>query len=197
VTTAVQALRAERQAFLKTMESLDEATFESGPTLCAGWAPRDVLAHVLGEEDHLGYYIRAAGNVNRANAKIVAAQRPQSRAELLRRARQWADRPRWTSRLAAGFLLGDLAVHHHDVLFPLGRSRDIPPAVRRAMLREGTILGLRRLRRHRVVATDLDVARGRGPVLTGSTEAVAMWLAGRRAYRPFLEPAPTMTGDRR
>lgn len=186
--TAVQALRTERLAFLATLSSLDEEVFESGPTLCAGWAPRDVLAHVVGIDDHLGHYVRAGGNVRRANARIVAAHRTLSRTDLLRRAREWAERPRWTARLVAGFLLGDLAVHHQDVLFPLGRSREIPEVVRRALLREGTILGIHRLRRHRVVSTDLDVARGRGPVLTGSTEAIAMWLAGRDAYRRHLHP---------
>ncbi|MEH0821689.1 MULTISPECIES: maleylpyruvate isomerase family mycothiol-dependent enzyme [unclassified Micromonospora] len=186
--SAVQALRTERLAFLATVASLEEEVFDSGPTLCAGWAPRDVLAHVVGIDDHLDHYLRAGGNVNRANARIVAAQRTRSRTELLHRAREWAERPRWTARLAAGFLLGDLAVHHHDVLFPLGRSREIPEVVRRAMLREGTILGIHRLRHHRVVPTDLDVARGRGPVLTGSTEAIAMWLAGRDVYRRHLHP---------
>lgn len=189
--SSVPALIAERQAFLDTVASLDDAHFTDGPTLCAGWAPRDVFAHVLGEETHLGAYLRAGGAVNRANARIVAAHRGLTRAELMRRGAVWAARPSRTSRIAAGFLLGDLVVHHQDVLQPLGRTRDIPEPARRAMLREGSVLGVTRLRRYRVEPTDLaGAARGRGTVLTGTAEALAMWLAGRDAYRDRLTPVP-------
>lgn len=53
------ALRAERSAFVGTVSALAPDLFETGPTLCAGWAPRDVLAdHRVVPTDDVG---RAVG----------------------------------------------------------------------------------------------------------------------------------------
>ena len=66
-----QDLLDERAAVLVTLASLTDDEFESGPTLCAEWAPRDVLAHLMGIDGSLGEYVRAKGNIARANAEIV------------------------------------------------------------------------------------------------------------------------------
>lgn len=172
--------RAERRALLATMESLSEDEFENGTTLCAGWAPRDVLSHLLGIDEALPQYVKRLGNVNAANAAIVERMRNLSREELLAKARQWAEKPAWTSLVASYGLLGDLGVHHQDVLRGLGRHREVPPAVARAILREGTILGIKRLNGHKVVATDTGRTVGRGRVVRGTAEALGLWLSGRR-----------------
>lgn len=173
-------LRCERAAFVATIESLRDEEFDNGRTLCEGWAPRDVLAHVLGMEDEPGEYVRARGNLTRAHAAIVAKARSRSRADLTARARAWAAQPSLLSRLVAGPALQDVAVHHQDVLRGLGRGRTVPRPVAAAILREGVVLGAKRLLSYRVEPTDgIGRALGRGRVVRGTTEALGMWLAGR------------------
>jgi uncharacterized protein (TIGR03083 family) len=178
--------RAERRALLATMESLTRDDFETGTTLCEGWAPRDVLSHLLGIDEAVGEYAKAFGNVNKGNARIVERMRTLSSDELLDKARRWADKPARTSLLASYGLLGDLAIHHQDVLRGLGRHRDVPPASARAILREGTVLGISKLKDHRVEATDTGRKVGRGRVVRGTAEALGMWLSGRRSVEAEL-----------
>jgi uncharacterized protein (TIGR03083 family) len=181
-----QDLLDERSAVLVTLASLTDDEFESGRTLCEGWAPRDVLAHLLGIDHGLGDYVKAKGNVGRANAEIVERSRVRSRDELMAAAEPWATHPPMTTRSVAVFLLGDTAIHHQDVLRGTGRSRDVPAAARAAILREGAVLGPHRLLRYRVVPVDGGRPMGRGAVVRGSSEALGMWLAGRRSVESDL-----------
>jgi uncharacterized protein (TIGR03083 family) len=178
--------RAERRAVLATMESLTREEFESGATLCEGWAPRDVLGHLIGIDEAPLEYVKAAGNVTKGNARIVERMRNLSSDELLARARTWAERPAWTSIAVSYALLGDVAMHHQDVLRGLGRHRDVPPPSARAILREGTVLGVTKLKDYRVEATDTGRKVGRGRVVRGTAEALGLWLAGRRSVESEL-----------
>jgi uncharacterized protein (TIGR03083 family) len=182
-------LRAERRAFVDTVAALPAEQFESGPTLCAGWAPRDVLAHLLGIDSSLGTYLSAVGRVNAANARIVDAARPRSRADLLDEAERWAARPAPHVRAAAFFLLGDLGVHHSDVLRGAGhRHLEVPPAVGAAILREGYVLGGAKAARYRIQP---DGGRPLGlpgrPTVRGTAEALGLWLAGRDVVADELQ----------
>lgn len=182
-----RALREEREQIVATMEALTPDEFESAPTLCEGWAPRDVLAHVMGVDEHLLEYFRAGGWISTGNGLIVAKAKHLDREDLLDRARHWAPSPAPWARLIAWHLLGDNAIHHQDVLRPLGRTRDIPEASRNAMLREGALLGAKKLLSHRIEPTDGGIAIGRGTTVRGTREALAMWLAGREGYEVELE----------
>ncbi|MGZ4785515.1 MAG: maleylpyruvate isomerase N-terminal domain-containing protein, partial [Acidimicrobiales bacterium] len=88
-----QDLLDERSAVLVTLASLTDDEFESGPTLCAEWAPRDVLAHLMGIDHAVADYVKAKGNVGRANAEIVERARSRSRRELMASAESWATHP--------------------------------------------------------------------------------------------------------
>lgn len=180
------ALREERSQLVETMTSLSDDAFDHAPTLCEGWAPRHILAHVVGVDTDLAEYVKALGNIRSANHRIVAKLGGLPRDELLRRARRWAQRPALTSRAAAWYLLGDDAMHHQDVLRPLGRSREIPEASKDAILREGLVLGAKKLVRYRVVPTDGGRPIGRGHEVRGTREALGLWLAGRRGVEPEL-----------
>lgn len=180
-------LRAERQAVIETLESLSDEEFESGPTLCTEWAPRDILAHLMGVDTGLIEYVKAPGQIAKANAAIVAKARAMSRERLMNRARHWADRPAPLTRLSAVFFLGDTAVHHQDILRGLGRTRDVPDACRTAILREGVVLGGTKLLRFRVEPTDGGRAMGRGTTIRGTSEALGLWLTGRAGLEPELE----------
>lgn len=173
------ALRAERSAVVATLGGLAYDDFAAGPTLCEGWSPRDVLAHLIGVDDLTGY-LRAGLNIRAGNARAVERWRERSRDELLDRATAWAARPALTTRLAAWGLLGDVAVHHQDVLRPRGLDYELPAASRAAILREGVVLGARRLLTHRVEPVDGGRAMGRGRLVRGTSADLGLWLCGRR-----------------
>jgi uncharacterized protein (TIGR03083 family) len=183
------ALRTERRAFLATITGLTPNEFASAPTLCEGWAPRDVLAHLLGIDDAPAEYLRAAGRVGTANARIVEAARRSSRAELLQRAERWAARLAPHARAGAFFFLGDLGVHHSDVLRGIGgRHLEVPPAVGAAILREGIVLGANRALRYRVKPDGGHAIGLPGrPTVRGTPEALGMWLAGRASVAAELQ----------
>ena len=184
------ALREERLAFLATIESLSDDEFETGRTLCAGWAPHDVLAHLIGTAD-LANYLRHGLRVNAVNAIAVTQGRQQTRAELTARGRAWASRPTLAHRLGAWGLIGDVSVHHQDVLRGLGRTRRVPVHVAAAIFREGVLLSTgtsRNLLRHRVEPTTRGGrALGRGGHVRGSAEVLGLWLAGRQGLDEELE----------
>lgn len=184
------AYREERRQVVATMRDLERDDFEHGPTLCDGWAPRDVLAHLIGIDDGVPEYVRAGLRISRANGRIVANLRSWTRERLLDRADAWSERVAPLSRLAAGLYLGDCAIHHQDVLRPRGIERDIPEASRDAILREGAMLGIRTAARHRLVPTDGGRAFGRGREVRGTREALGMWLAGRPGIEDELSIAP-------
>ncbi len=152
---------------------------------------RDVLAHLIGIDTSLATYATSLGRISRANEEIVARARFRSRDELTEQARSWAESPALTTRPLSWFYLGDLAIHHQDILRGLGRERPIPLPVRDALLREGAFLGAPRLLRYRAVPTDGGRPIGRGQVVRGTSEALALWLTGRRGLEDeltFVEP---------
>jgi uncharacterized protein (TIGR03083 family) len=174
---------------MATMASLTDEEFDSGSTLCAGWAPRDVLAHVIGTDDILGYVRH--GGIDRANAAKVRAGRSLSRDELIRRGQAITVRPSPTGRMFAWLLAGDCAMHHQDVLRGLDRPHELPAEAGRAIFREGTIwswaFGAKLLRYRVLPTTPGGRARGRGRPVRGSTEALALWLAGREDVESELD----------
>lgn len=180
-------LIAERGALVTTLESLTDDEFEHGATLCTDWAPRDVLAHLIGVDTALVEYVKAKGSIGAANAAIVAKMRPQSRDRIMHRARHWAAKPAPLTRPASFFYLGDTAVHHQDVLRGLGRSREVPEVCRDAILREGVLLGGKKLLSHRVEPTDGGRSLGRGLRVRGTREALGLWLTGRAGLEDELE----------
>ena len=186
----VDVLVAERTRFLATSESRTDEEFESGTTLCTKWAPRDVLAHLIGT-DAPSAYVRRGGRVNPANAQMVEQARPRSREQLTDTGRRWAADPSGSSRALARFLIGDVSVHHQDVLRGLGRTRELPPEISGAIFREGVILSTgtkRNLLRYRVEPTTRGGRTlGRGKRVRGTSEAIGLWLAGRKGLEAELE----------
>lgn len=182
------ALRAERSALLGSLTALPVDDFESGATLCAGWSPRDVLAHVMSLDHFAGTFLRHGPRLADANAVAVAAGRRQHRDHLLEQAHRWATHPAPVARGLALVLLGDLATHHQDVTYARGDRSDPSRAAARAVLREGVTLGGRRLLTHRVIPTDgVAPAVGRGRPVRGRTVALGLWLAGRREAASELD----------
>jgi hypothetical protein len=92
------------------------------------------------------------------------------------------------NRVFARALIGDVAMHHQDVLRGLGRVRALPSRIETALFLEGTMLSVQsmrpRLLRYRVVPTNgVCTAIGRGAEVRGTAEALGMWLGGRAVER--------------
>ncbi|MEW2266290.1 maleylpyruvate isomerase family mycothiol-dependent enzyme [Streptomyces sp. NPDC047853] len=179
-------LRAERQRLLRTLDALSDDVFDSGPTLCAGWSPRDILGHLLGVDHPLASY-RPWLRLAAVNDRQVRRARRLSRRAIMAEAREWAANPAWSSRLSALITLGDLSVHHQDIVRGVGAERDLPPSVPSYILWDGAMLSSwsnLRIFRYRVVPTDGHPPLGspahlRAPEVLGPSEALGMWLAGR------------------
>lgn len=190
MTSAADRLIAERRRFMQTIVSLSDAEFEHGTTLCSEWTPRDVLAHLVGTAE-VTRYLRGGLNVSAVNKAVVAQSRSLGRGELTAHGHVWAAHPSVTDRASARFLIGDVSVHHQDVLRGLGRTRQIPFEAAAAIFREGVLLstGTRRnLLRYRVEPTTVGGRTlGRGTRVRGSTEAIGLWLAGRKGLDAELE----------
>lgn len=179
-------LRRERARFMGTIETLTDEEFEHGRTLCDGWAPRDVLAHIIGSNT-LGAYFRPSGlTINRTNAKMVDDAKALTRAELTQRGWDVASNPARGSRMFAALMMcGDVVMHHQDILRGLGRPHELPPEARKAVMQEALLWNSYKLLSYRIVPCD-GQPRGRGREVHGTTEAIAMWLGGRKGIEPDL-----------
>jgi uncharacterized protein (TIGR03083 family) len=188
----ISELRAERHRLIATLDGLTDEEFSSGPTLCDAWAPCEVLGHVIGIDYFLGSYkdillsnpVKAGPKINAANDATARRIGRLPRKRLMEWAAHWADHPSVTTRLGAPILLGDLGVHHQDVLRGLDLTREVPDRVATAILREGLQLSVwlnRRSLRHRLVPTDggRPIGRRTSPEVRGTREALGMWLTGR------------------
>lgn len=183
-------LRAERFRMIETLDGLSDDDFDAGTTLCSEWAPRDVLGHVIGIDYFLKSYLPYGPRISAANRAQVDRAREISRDRLMEWARHWGANPSITTRLGVVLMLGDLGVHHQDVIRGLGREREVPGTVATAIFREGLQLSLwmnRRVLRHRLVPVDGHRPVGRGPEVRGTREALGLWLSGRDGVAGELE----------
>lgn len=177
--------RTDLADFLSTLrpEQWDE------PSLCDGWRVRDVVAHMISYEEHGGAdlirrLVKARFRPGRVNDVALADYVDRDPHELVEFLRAHLTPHGATARLGGRVGLVDGMVHHQDIRRPLGMAREVPPerlltalpfAVTAPPLR-----GFWHGRGVRLVATDVDWSRGKGPEARGAGEAVLMVLAGRR-----------------
>ncbi len=176
------------------------------PTLCVGWRVRDVAAHVISYEEHgwadlVNRLTKARfrpGRLNEVGLADYTAREPQELVEFLRK----HVTPRGaTARFGGRVGLVDAMVHHQDMRRPLGMRRQIP-AERLACalpfaVTAPPLRGFWHARGVRLVATDLDWSRGKGPEARGPAEAILMVLAGRREVaRELTGPAASILQQR-
>jgi len=159
------------------------------PSLCGGWRIRDVAAHVVSYEEHgwadlikrLAMARFRPGRLNEVALADYAARDPQELVEFLRKHLT----PRGaTARFGGRVGLVDALIHHQDMRRPLGMRRQIPAERLLAALPFAVtappLRGFWNARGVRLVVTDLDWSRGKGPEAHGPSEAILMVLAGRR-----------------
>jgi uncharacterized protein (TIGR03083 family) len=179
--------RDERAEMAEFLESLRPEQWDQ-PSLCRGWRIRDVVAHVISYEEHnridvAKRLLRARIRLGRLNEVGLAEYSQRDPQDLVAFLRAHLTPRGATARFGGGVGLVDGLIHHQDMRRPLGMQRRIPAerllyalsfAVTAPPLR-----GFWTARGVRLVASDLDWSRGRGPEARGEAEAVLMVLAGR------------------
>lgn len=179
--------REERAEMADFLESLRPEQWDQ-PSLCRGWRIRDVAAHVVSYEEHSRTDLakrlaKARFRPGRFNEVGLAEYNQRDPDELVEFLRGHLTPQGPTARFDGRVGLVDAVIHHQDMRRPLGMSRQIPAerllcalpfAVTAPPLR-----GFWKARGVRLLATDVDWSRGKGPEARGDAEAVLMVLAGR------------------
>jgi uncharacterized protein (TIGR03083 family) len=188
--TSVRTLaRLERAEFADLLDGLTPAQW-GVPSLCDGWAVRDVAAHTiayLGQSRNrlIVNMIQSRFDIDRLNARGVddyAGLEPEELTELMRRDVE----PSGAAALYGGRVaLIECLIHQQDVRRPLGLPRTIPEERLCVSLNYARISpvigGAHRTRGVRLVASDMDWSAGRGPEIRGAGEALLLAMTGRSA----------------
>jgi uncharacterized protein (TIGR03083 family) len=198
-STTWQHIHHERRALASLLADLPGDAWQR-ETLCAGWSVLDVAAHVISNPQITW------GDIGRMSVRHLG--RGGYNAMIFRAVKEWsadqtpervlADFDRYdgsqrhvpvTTRIEP---LIDVLVHTQDILRPLGLQHEMPPeaaavAADRARLQAWT-MGWR-TGKVRLVATDIDWARGRGPEVRGPMQELLLVSTGRARV------AKELTGD--
>lgn len=183
----------ERRALADLLSGLTAEQWEA-PSLCAGWTVKDVAAHVISApqmriRDLWSPLIRSRGELNRL---IYLDVKRRGKAPVERILGDFATYDGSTHRMPGTYPLTDVAVHSQDILRPLGLRHEMPVEaaldVLSTCIAKASMMGTRRLVTSvRLVATDTDWSHGRGPLISGPAQELAMLVAGRGADTDLLE----------
>jgi uncharacterized protein (TIGR03083 family) len=184
-----QHIHTQRAALADILAGLSDADWQHD-TLCPGWTVKDVAAHVisnpqLGLRQVSGMFARNIGRgynamIYREVRRLGALETPAS---VLADFETYAESTRKVPVTTTIEPLLDVLVHSQDILRPLGLHHDMPPdaaavAADRARL-FGATMGWGAARKVRLVATDIDWVRGRGPTIEGPMQELLMITSGR------------------
>lgn len=187
-TTMWKHIHRERRALAEALSGLPTDDWRRD-SLCPGWTVLDVAAHVIANPQ------LTWGDIGRMTARNFGRSYNQM---LLRSVQQWAA-DQSPERVLADFEtydgslrhvpvttrvepLLDVLVHTQDILRPLGLQHEMPVdaamvAADRARL-HSRVMGWRP-GRVRLVATDADWSRGRGPEVRGPMQELLLVCTGR------------------
>ncbi|RZQ62501.1 maleylpyruvate isomerase family mycothiol-dependent enzyme [Amycolatopsis suaedae] len=190
----------ERRELAALLAGLPAAAWD-GPTLCAGWRVREVVAHMTAPYRHglpkfLLAMLAARGDVNRAADRLArrdaAALSPEQLTASLRDNAGHPWQPPGGDRLAA---LSHDVIHGLDITVAQGIERTVPLERVRPILEATTPKALRffgvDLTGIQLRADDLDWSYGSGAPLCGSAQDLLLVMCGRSlpAGRLRGEPA--------
>ncbi|MHA6627031.1 maleylpyruvate isomerase family mycothiol-dependent enzyme [Pseudonocardia sichuanensis] len=189
--------RAARADLAEDLADLTGAEW-ARPSLCTAWTVEETLAHLTAAAHMTPFrwvlsMVGAGFRPDVHNRRRLDEHRGATPAETLAQFRAAASRTTAPSGHAAAWL-GEVLVHGQDIRRPLGLTR--PPSVEAATAvaafyasRNFAVNSRSVAEGLRLEATDGPFRSGDGPSVRGSTEALVMVLAGRRAYLDEL------TGD--
>jgi uncharacterized protein (TIGR03083 family) len=191
-------IHAERASLAETLAALRVEQWEH-PSLCPGWTVRDVAAHVISTpqirmRELVGLFARNLGRgynemILREVQRLGAGQSPE---RILADFATYADSRQHVATTTVIEPLIDALVHHQDIVRPLGLTHEMDPeaaatAADRCRLLSGLMGSRSVVKGVRMVATDVDWTRGRGPTLSGPMQELLMVCAGRSRVATDLE----------
>lgn len=204
------AVTAGRLRVAELVEGLDDEQYRT-PTLCAGWTPHEVAAHLLqpmlvGLGRFVLVSLRYGGDVDRTVDHVTRRLARRSREELVEQLRQHAVDRVSPPRVGPWGQLAEVCLHLRDIARPLGLTgphADAPeahwalllgyltsPAVAPALVPSGRLLGVR-------LVGPAGEAWGSGAVARGPLEALAMAATGRAvALAGLAGPGASVLADR-
>lgn len=198
-TAALWALaHTERAALADDLEPLTASEWAS-PSLCGAWTVEQVVAHLtaaasVGPARWLLSMAGARFRPDVHNARRLAEQLGGSGPQTLARFRAVVSSSTAASGSAAHVpaWLGEVVVHAEDVRRPLGIVAARPvqaftPVAEFFVARNFTVNGRTAAAGLRLEATDGPFAAGAGPLVTGTTAALTMAMAGRTPYLDDLD----------
>ena len=188
--TIWQHIHEERRSLAATLAGLDAEQWEQ-PSLCEGWTVKEVAAHVIahpqiGWAQMPGMVARNLGPGYNATIfrEVKRLGERSTRESILADFETYDSSTRKVPTTTPVEPLIDALVHHQDILRPLGLRHEMAPeAAAVAADRSRTLAFLSGSRAvvkgTRMVATDIDWSRGRGPTLTGPVQELLMVCMGR------------------
>lgn len=188
--TIWQHIHEERRSLAATLAGLDDEQWEQ-PSLCEGWTVKEVAAHVIahpqiGWAQMPGMVARNLGHGYNAMIfrEVKRLGERSTRESILADFQTYDSSTRKVPTTTPVEPLIDALVHHQDILRPLGLRHEMAPeaaAVAADRSRRLAFLSGSRavVKGTRMVATDIDWSRGRGPTLTGPVQELLMVCMGR------------------
>jgi uncharacterized protein (TIGR03083 family) len=195
----------ERAALADDLAGLDGNQWRR-PTLCGDWVVEDVVAHLtagasVGTVRWLASILAARFDPDLHNQRRLAEHRGRTPSETLDRFRQAVTSTTAPTGHTAAWL-GEVVVHGQDIRRVLGLERTPPvgavtEVARFYAQRDFTVAGHSAIAGLRLEATDGPFRAGDGLLVSGTTLALTMAMAGRRVYCADLTGPGMPTLERR
>ncbi|CAM4508470.1 maleylpyruvate isomerase family mycothiol-dependent enzyme [Nocardia ninae] len=181
---------AERAALADDLADLDDVRWAQ-QSLCGRWTVAEVLAHLtaaasIGRLRWLLSVSRARFDFDDHNARRLAEHRGTTPAETLERFRKIITSTTSPFGPTTAWL-GEVIVHAQDIRYPLGLPREpsieaVTEVARFYASRDFTVSSHSSIKGLRLEATDGPFAAGTGALVSGTTIALTMAMAGRATY---------------
>jgi uncharacterized protein (TIGR03083 family) len=187
--------RAERTALARDLSDLSAEQWHQG-TLCGEWNVEEVVAHLtaaasLNQWRWARSMLGARFRVDVHNQRRLAEHQGSTPAETLDRFRSIIGSTTAPSGHTPAYL-GEVVVHAQDIRQPLGLPRTpvvdaLTPVAEFFARRNFTVASRTAVAGIQLRADDGPFATGTGPLVTGSTLALVMSMAGRAPYIDQLD----------
>jgi uncharacterized protein (TIGR03083 family) len=186
---------AERSALADDLSNLNAEQWRHA-TLCGNWDVEEVVAHLtaaasLNQWRWIRSMLGARFRVDVHNERRMVEHRGSNPAETLRQFRAIVNSTTAPSGHTPAYL-GEVVVHAQDIRQPMGLTRTpdvdaLTPVADFFACRNFTVASRSAVAGLQLRADDGAFAAGAGPLITGSTLALVMSMAGRTPYLDQLD----------
>ena len=188
-------IAAERRALAAALDGLTADQW-TGSSMCAGWTPAHVLAHLtmpfrISQQEFMSGLQRHGGDFTKYSDEVADTDSKLPQAELVAVLRDNADNPWSPPGVGRVGALSHDVIHGLDITWPLNIGYEIPDQAMVAVLDSiaspgsHTVFGVP-LEGISASATNLPWSTGDGAELTGLSRDLLMLLAGRDVPRELF-----------